>query len=68
MSLKRARFVKYPEKLDEPEVTIRPLTAKEKELLLSRILERMGGDRLSDLLAEVASEATKGQADSIVWD
>ncbi len=68
MNLEKARFIKYPEGLDEPEITIRCLTTKEKELLLGRILERMGGDRLSDLLAEVASEATKGQADSISWD
>jgi len=70
MSLKRARFIKYPPDMDiyKPDTVVRPLTTKEKEVLLERLLEHIGGDRLSDLLAEVASEATQGQADSITWD
>lgn len=66
--LKNARFVKYPDDPDAPLILIRKLTPEEKDALLEQLMERMNGDTLSDLMYEIATEATKGQADSIIWD
>ena len=67
MSLKNARFIKYPEDDSEP-IVVRKLTQVEKDTLLEELLEKVGGDTMSDLLYEKAQEATQGKADSITWD
>lgn len=64
--MNNVRFVKYPDEGEE--IVVRKLTPYETEKLLDFLLERMGGDRLSDALAELAQEATHGEADSITWD
>jgi hypothetical protein len=71
MAFKNARFIKYPDNpldYDSPPTIVRKLTPQEEETLLDLLLEKVGGDIMSDTLYEVAQEATKGQADSITWD
>ncbi len=71
MALKNARFVKYPVDpldFDAPNTVVRKLTPQEVGILVEQLLEGMGGDRLVDLLANIAQQATRGQADFIEWD
>ena len=65
--MKNARFARFDESTDGYK-TVRSLTRYEKDMLLASILDRMGGDRLSDLLAEIAAEATQDRAETILWD